>query len=99
MIIWHSVELARNSKIATISEPEMARIESEIDQRYNLIMSFSEEEEEEEINSLIGGSSQPAIVSYLADECFSEEYLNLSEDKVAKMFAALTVLSENMATH
>jgi hypothetical protein len=97
LIIWHSVELGRNETIVTVTEAEMDQIISSVDDRYNLIMSFSEDEEEDELNSLVGNSSQPAIVGYLADECFSEEYLNLSEDKVAKMFSCLTVLAEHLA--
>lgn len=97
MIVWLAAELAKGSAVSSIDEAAIEQIESRINERLDLIMSFSEEDEEEEINSLIGGSSQPAMVGYLADEFFSEEYLNLPEEKVAKMFSCMTVLAEALA--
>lgn len=95
LIVWYSIELAKNGKVTTLEEGLIDQIQNEIEKRYDLIMSFSEEEEEDEIEALIQASSQPAIVNYLADEFFSEEYVDMNEDKVAKMFACTSVLAEH----
>lgn len=94
MIIWHSIELATNSKPRLIGEDELKTLEDSMLERFDDIMAYTDENEEEELGQLIATSSQPAIVSYLADEFFSEEYLNLSEDKVAKMFSCMSVIAE-----
>ena len=50
--------------------------------------------DDEDMQNLIGASSQPAIINYLADEFFSEQYIRLPEEKIAKMFACMTVVGE-----
>lgn len=97
MIVWHAVELHKKSELATISEEAMEVIQSRIEERLDHIMSFAAEEEEDEFEALITASSQPAILSYLSDEFFSEEYEKVQEIKVGKMFAALSVIAEAMA--
>ncbi|UTW61408.1 hypothetical protein KFE98_15510 [bacterium SCSIO 12741] len=97
MIIWHAIELSKNDSLSTLSEEDLKNLEEKMDGLFNEVLSFPEESEEEELNNMIGASTQAALASYLADEFFSEEYLNLSEDKIAKMFSCMLVLSEALA--
>ena len=97
MVVWQASELARNGSIPSITEESINSVDKKTDELYELIMSFPPAAEEDEINALIDGSRQPAIVSYLADEFFSDEYIDLEEEKVAKMFACMTVIGEALA--
>lgn len=99
MIIWHAVELSKNGKVATIEEVQLKSLEEDMMNRFDDVMAFTDENEEEELNNMIGTSTQPALVAYLADEFFSEEYLSLSEDKVAKMFSCMSVVAERLANN
>ncbi len=96
MIVWHAIELQKKTELNTITEENMEAIQLRIDERLDHIMSFTSEEEEDEFEVLISGSTQPAILSYLSDEFFSEEYEKLQEIKIGKMFACLSVISEAM---
>lgn len=93
-IIWHAVELAKNDTLQTISEAQLTSLDNRMTNLFEEIISFSEENDEDDMSNLIGASSQPALVNYLADEFFSEQYLRLPEEKIAKMFACMTVVGE-----
>jgi len=96
MIVWYAIELQKKTELETISEESMEAIQVRIEERLDHIMSFSSEEEEDEFEALISASTQPAILSYLSDEFFSEEYEKVQEIKIGKMFACLSVISEAM---
>lgn len=95
-IIWHSVELSKNDVLLTVSEEALTALENRMTNLFEEIISFSEENDEDDMKNLIGASSQPSLVSYLADEFFSEQYLRLPEEKIAKMFACMTVVGESL---
>ena len=94
MIVWYSLELHNKKELASVSEEDMQGLQTKIEERLDQIMSFAAEEEEDEFEALISASSQPAMLSYLSDEFFSEEYEKVQEIKVGKMFACLSVISE-----
>ncbi len=93
-IIWHSVELSKNDSLKTVSETQMTALDNRMTNLFEEIISFSEDNDEDDMNNLIGASTQPALVNYLADEFFSDQYLRLPEEKIAKMFACMTVVGE-----
>ncbi|MBD77696.1 MAG: hypothetical protein CL840_01990 [Crocinitomicaceae bacterium] len=97
MIMWFAIESNKKAELNSISEEEMENLQHKIDERLERIMSFAAEEEEDEFEVLISESSQPALVSYLSDEFFSEEYARMPEMKVAKMFSCLSVLAETLS--
>ncbi|MCB0482559.1 MAG: hypothetical protein KDC83_14110 [Flavobacteriales bacterium] len=97
MVIWHSIELSQNDKTIKIEEDKLKELEEKMMNRFDEVMSFTDENEEDEIAQMIATSSQPALVSYLADEFFSDEYTNLAEEKVAKMFSCMSVVAEKLA--
>ena len=74
--------------------PALTALENRMTNLFEEIISFSEENDEDDMKNLIGASTQPALVNYLADEFFSEQYLRLPEEKIAKMFACMTVVGE-----
>lgn len=96
-IIWHAIELSKNDSVNTVSEDQIALLENRMTNLFEEVISFSDDAESEELSNLIGSSSQPAVVNYLADEFFSEQYIRLNEDKIAKMFACMSVLAEAIA--
>lgn len=93
-IIWHAVELSKNDTLQTVTETELTALDNRMTNLFEEIVSFAEDNDDEDMQNIIAASSQPALVNYLADEFFSEQYLRLPEEKIAKMFACMTVVGE-----
>ncbi len=93
-ILWHSVELSKNDTLNTVSETQLTALDNRMTNLFEEIVSFSDDNDDEDMENIIAASSQPAIVNYLADEFFSEQYFRLSEEKIAKMFACMAVVGE-----
>lgn len=96
MVVWHAVELAKDDFVSRVTPERLDILTNLMDARYEEIMSFEEQTEEEDIANLISSSSQPALMQFLANEFFSEEYLDLSEEQIVKLFAFTSVLSEEL---
>jgi hypothetical protein len=96
MAVWHAVGLAKDASPAHLTQERLDALESLMDARYEEVISFDDDSEEEELSNLIAASSQPAILQFLAGEFFSEEYIDLPEENIAKLFACTSVLAEEL---
>jgi hypothetical protein len=98
MVIWHAVELAKSAPVVKVDSVRLEHLEALMDARYEEVLAYPDETEEEDLANLIASSSQPALIQFLANEFFSEEYIDLSEEQVVKLFAFTSVLAEELGS-